>query len=190
MKRLVSICLLFLLLYHSIGYFLLFEWKKTEARTALHESVQDQSIQGNTLPQKDWLIFKVPIGWYHQTNRGFEKVNGELTHRGKIYEKVIQRIVNDTLFVYCVNNIKQEKVLDDLQTHLKTHVLDLSKKDTKQSSSPIKSFFKQVYLPYLPVCFRLISEAGDNQNTCFFWDCSYTSGIPTILTPPPEFSLS
>ncbi len=180
MKRIVSIFLLALLLYHTIGYFFLFQLRKTHIRQELR-----QAIETKTHPERDWLVIAVPITLYHQLDRDFETAEGEFSYQGKVYEKAMQRIQNDTLFVYCVNNLKQEKVKADLSEHLKAHVADMGGSTHKKSESLQKSFAKQYYLPQ--DTFRFCAKPSIS-----FQDFSgvvthhFNSRVVEVYTPPPQ----
>ena len=175
---------------------------KEKSRIRLHGSIDDIQIHRIQTPGKDWILFKMPLGWYHQTDRPLEVVEGEIIYQGSIYEKMIQGIGNDTLLVYCVTNLEQEKVLLDLKAHLNEYVLgnsipDLHQKHSQNKHSQnkhsqnkrqtgFKFASKQIYLPVsvleLPLQFSRIAQT----RLSFALFPTYRSFDKRSTTPPPE----
>jgi hypothetical protein len=183
LKRIVSIFLLALLLYHTIGYFLFFQLRHSHIRKELR-----QVIETKTHPEQDWVVIAVPITLYHQLDRDFEIAEGEFSYQGKVYEKAMQRVRNDTLFVYCVNNRKQEKVKADLSEHLKTHVADVGGAVPKKSESLQKSFSKPYYLPQEIFCFNWTQPTPVQEFNVTITG-HFDSLVAEVSTPPPRLCI-
>ncbi len=148
-----------------------------------------QAIATRTQPDHDWFVIAIPIVLYHQLDRDFEIVEGEFSYQGKVYEKAMQRIQNDTLYVYCVNNFKQEKVRADLSDHLKSHIADCSGSTHKKSESQLKSFLKSYYLSQGAFVFRWLADASSPSfGKPVLSETIYQS--PEVYTPPPQVGIS
>ena len=96
------------------------------------------SIQKGAILDTEMLIFKIPIDFYHQPDRkGFEDVHGEFQHEGKFFEMVKQKLENDTLYVYCIDNKAKQSVVSDVSEHTKLHLKDTKNHtDKKQKNHP------------------------------------------------------
>ncbi|MDJ1506877.1 hypothetical protein [Xanthocytophaga agilis] len=157
MKRTVSIGLLCLLLFNTIGYSILFFQQQRQARQQLRNILDTNISHSVSLSENnpDWVVFKMPIGLYHQPDKAPIAVEGEFEHQGKIYEKAFMSIKNDTIIVYCVNNKQQEKVKQNMSDHAKTLAMDYSHTDSGKAQKNIKSFAPE----YLPVTVLTLSHS-------------------------------
>ena len=148
-----------------------------------------QAIATRTQPDQDWFVIAIPIVLYHQLDRDFEIVEGEFSYQGKVFEKAMQRIQNDTLYVYCVNNFKQEKVRADLSDHLKSHIADFSGNTHKKSESQLKSFLKSYYLSQGTLVFWWPASALHPAFGKPFLS-ETVSQSPEVYTPPPQVGIA
>ncbi|MDJ1499078.1 hypothetical protein [Xanthocytophaga agilis] len=181
MKKIVSIFLLYLLLYHTVGYHLFLHFRQQKIRSELRTI-----LLTNHQPEKDWFIVSVPITVYHQIDRDFEHTEGEFVYRGKVYEKALQRIKNDTLFLYCVNNKQQEQVKKELSDYLMKYVID-SKQETKKHAHELNKVYEKSYY--------LLSEITSFKHLSVMQMLDFSSFINLFVssvevkipTPPPRY---
>ncbi|MDJ1495144.1 hypothetical protein QNI19_19550 [Cytophagaceae bacterium DM2B3-1] len=191
MKRPISILLLGLLLYNTIGYYLYYEYAQVQARLHLRTVLESKgqgvySSMENSKDNENWIVFRIPIELYHQIDRDLEPVEGEFRYQDKIYEKALRRIHNDTLYLYCINNQAKEQVQDDLSKHVKTHVVDYTDTHTSKNHK-ITKLVLQEYLPLGEDPFSLL-PVSTMADYSYCPDFSYSSLYPETTSPPPRHS--
>jgi hypothetical protein len=105
-----------------------------------------RAIDNNRINEQELIVIKIPITFYPQGNRDYERVEGSIQHQGKFYEMVKRKIDNDTIYVYCLPNEKKEKLFNRLADHIQTHVADISNAKTPESSKQVVLAFIKEYL--------------------------------------------
>ena len=105
MKKLLAYSVLALLLYNALGYYAL----------VVHQSVVHTVELKTKTNDTDLKVVKIPISLYtHIENTEFTYSEKEMNFEGAVYWVVKQRIVNDTLQIYCLHDYKKEKLNDQL----------------------------------------------------------------------------
>ncbi|MDJ1485509.1 hypothetical protein QNI16_33775 [Cytophagaceae bacterium YF14B1] len=191
MKKVIAILLLGLLLYNTMGYYVYYTYRQSMARTQLRLFLDSNSLALSQaevdakVHNQQWIRFSIPIDLYHQLDHSLEPVEGEFSYQGRIYEKVMRSIQNDTLYLYCVNNRTQEQIQNDLSNHIKTHIADSAGPQTEKTQKHLKFSLTQEYLPLWETLF------------CFY-ACNLSSPYPAmtkidfsshyldIASPPPR----
>jgi hypothetical protein len=134
------------------------------------------------------FVVKIPIPLYHQTDRKhFESVQGEFEYKGKFYEMVKQKVENDTLFVYCLNNESKAGLFTELSEHTQSHIIDFSGSQPNPFEKLVKSFIKE-YLPDVHYEINLALFVTDLQSVSQsdFLDFTIPAALSEIPTPPPQ----
>jgi hypothetical protein len=172
--------MLALLLYNAVGYYFVFQYQHQKAEEEFQEYLSSSVISDD-----DLTIFKVSVEEYatKQTN-GFDRVEGDFEQNGKFYEVVKQRLENDTIFIYCLNNEKEEALYAQLTDHINTHIVDGKGGKTKKSEKSANSLLKE-YLPktsYVFVCSRHHTILKRN----FVYSKIFTALNFPVTVPPPE----
>lgn len=195
MKRFISIGLLSLLLYNTVGYYAFFMFRQRQARehvrTLLDKtpSLHQSSTAVGGVQQGNWVVFRIPLQLYHQIDRQPIPVEGEFKYQGKIYEKALLGIENDTVLLYCVNNKRQEQVQQQRSDHAKALAADFPDNQAGKSQKLLNPFVKE-YLSIAscgltPPVFVLASPSA--HPLYHATACSLALPIPT---PPPRLHLS
>jgi hypothetical protein len=138
MKLITIISLLGLLLFNAFGYYFLSGYQQEQAR---HLAVAN-------LKDADYMLIKLPASLYlHVENTDFEYVDQVFEFKNETYNKVKQRIHNDTLEVYCIRNVQHEK----LKAHFNDYVSGQLDIDSTESSkdSPLKQLLKNFLKEYI-----------------------------------------
>jgi hypothetical protein len=162
-----------------VGYYVFVSIQQAEVKRAF-------LMYKPTLSDDDLLVFKVPIPLYHQNDRDFEMTEGQFESGGRVYEMVKQRLKNDTLFVYCFNDIKTQKLNAALSEHTQKYLIDYSGKTDKREHNPLNTFIKE-YLPFalttlVPDCnFFVLKQSMYQNETASLYAVSVE-----ITSPPPE----
>jgi hypothetical protein len=101
---------------------------------------------------------------------------------------VKKRLKNDTIFVYCINNTKKEKLKADLSKHTATHVGDSESSTTRNDSEKV---VKNVIKEYLSQPADIFSSALQNsaftkENVLYCF--TFSSNKVKVPSPPPKIS--
>jgi hypothetical protein len=140
LKRLAAISFLLLLLFNAFGYYLLFGYEQAQARQQAVSAIQD-------LPESSFMVVKMLVSPYaHVADRDFEYVEGAFIKDGKAYNFVKKRIVNDSLELYCLNNVRQDQLTAQYNAFVKENVLNGKTSQNLPTKQLLKSFLKE-YIP-------------------------------------------
>jgi hypothetical protein len=145
-----------------------------------------ERLDADDYDTSETITFAVPLSMpYGVDYNEYERVNGEFEHNGNFYKLVKQKFQNDTLFVVCVNDKKEKKLVSDLSDYVKL-TNDLPSSSQPTSKLLLNSFTKD-YVSHTAL--QLISEAGWILNFTFIQQHSQMlliNSLP-ILSPPPDF---
>lgn len=141
MKRcILSSLVLALVIFNAFGYYVLLGFEQAQARHV--------EIAG--LPDEAFEVIKLPASLYvHLEDSDFEVVDHQFTTRdGRTYNSVKQRIVNDSLEIYCLRNFRSEQ-LTELSNDLATQHDGDSVRGKTGFPAPQKSISKAFFKDYL-----------------------------------------
>jgi len=66
----------------------------------------------------DVVVISMPIALpYPLKQQGYQRVNGEFEYQGEYYSMVKQRLENDTLFMVCIKNHQEKKLVSALNEY-------------------------------------------------------------------------
>lgn len=106
MKRLIAILLILLLLFNTVGYYGLFLSLKYR-----HKQEMIKKFDAEEYYNLEPVILKIPLSIpYAYNSDEFERVDGEFEYQGEFYRMVKQRLSQDTLFVVCIKDHKQQRM--------------------------------------------------------------------------------
>jgi hypothetical protein len=154
-----------------------------------HQSLEreiSRAIDAEKISDEDLQVVKIPLTFYPQGDRGFERAVGSFRYQGKYYEMVKRKIENDTIYVYCLINQKKEVLVNKLARHIQTHIADVkSPQPGKSQKSTVPGFIKE-YLrgSASALAFSRPDIAVNQFNTSYL--SLYLSPAPVIPCPPPE----
>lgn len=133
MRKYVSILLLLVLLFNIVGYRALFYYAEQKADFALETQLDD-----NLYNEQDLISINIPLdNPYLADEKGFERVNGELTFQGTTYKYVKRRVTKGNLVLYCIPNT-QKMVLKKAGYDYGNSVNDLAGTNKNSSRSGIQ----------------------------------------------------
>lgn len=95
-------------LFNLAGYRLLFSYlqEQNDSQTLHH-------IEAGNYADKDLVLVKIPIMLPYTTNwKEYERYDGEIEWGGVHYNYVKRKILNDTLFLLCLPDIKGTRLAD------------------------------------------------------------------------------
>jgi hypothetical protein len=109
MKKLTALTLLCIFLFNIGGYSLLYWAEKQQASKELQSRLDRGEFAGSQA-----ITIKVPMSIPYQSDRDYERVNGEFEYKGQFYKLVKQRVLGDTLYVVCVIDSKKKELVDEM----------------------------------------------------------------------------
>jgi hypothetical protein len=182
MQRLTVIPLLGLLLFNAFGYYFLSGYQQEQAKHLAISQIKDAHF----------TLIKLPASLYvHLEDTDFEYLDQVFEYKNETYNKVKQRIFNDTLEIYCVRNVKHEK----LKAHFNDYVNgQLNFDDNKESSknSPLKQLltnFLKEYITDSPL--KIVQIASNTEGGYAAKNLPSQVYFPSpvfmgIVSPPPD----
>lgn len=128
MKKVISILFLLVFLFNVVGYKIFFYYLELAA----DERIQTKIEQISELDQ-ELITIKIPINLpYHTDWANFERVDGEVNFKGKIYKYVKQKVSRDTLILLCINDQEKTEINKQRDNYVKK-INDLS---TENNNKP------------------------------------------------------
>ncbi len=175
MKKIIPIFLLGLILFSQVGYYCITIIQQHLAKEAMEEQIL-ASIPESSLKIFDAEANKNTIIW--------EEMGKEFSINGKLYDVAKIRLVNGKAFLYCLNDNKEDQVLQDRSNAVRS-VTDQNANTNKQASHSVKF--------QMDDCIIAGVEKSDNtaQNISKEYSdltVAIVSSIKKIITPPPNFN--
>lgn len=125
-------------------------------------------------------LIKMPVN--KPNTDGFRLIDKrEFKYKGEFYDVVKKKIVNDTIFYYCLNDKKETSLFDNLDKHIKTHN-DLNSPHQRKNQNLVKSMIKD----YIP---QIKQSNSYTQNTIvnYLIFSERVADLSTeVPTPPPQ----
>jgi hypothetical protein len=103
MKPLIIILLLFVFAYLQMGYLLHTLKLREEAKTEFKEKMK-ASLPDSAFTMFEWQAVKTKVNW--------EEEGKEFWLNGQLYDVVMQKTVNGKKYVYCLNDEKEEQIVE------------------------------------------------------------------------------
>ena len=103
MRKYFSIILILILLFNMVGYRVWFFYAEQKADAAMESRLDKEQYEENEL-----VSLKVPLYNPYQTEQtSFERVNGEISFKGKTYKLVKRRISDGNLVLLCIPDTRK-----------------------------------------------------------------------------------
>jgi hypothetical protein len=115
LKRTVSILLLSVFLFNVGGYYIVFWGLRQHADQALAKK-----LDAGLYVDEETIELKIPVTLpYPLQQRGYERVEGRFEHKGEFYKLVKQKHAHDTLYVICIRDSQEKKLVKTMQDYAK-----------------------------------------------------------------------
>lgn len=178
LKRIVSIFLVFLLLFNALGFYGLLQGLHYKTTLDLVHR-----LDNDLYSEDETLTLKVPITIpYQLDSEDYERVDGEIEYEGEVYRLVKQKLESDTLFIVCIKDHAGKRIKQALADYVKTFT------DKPFHAKQTGKIFTSIIKDFLPTSISLSSAAtGWNYSVAieshvdFYYDRSVT-----VSTPPPQ----
>lgn len=178
MKRSLSIVLLLIFLFNVGGYYFVFWGLIRSADYALTQRLNDEAYSPS-----ETIELKIPVTLpYPIQQQGFKRVDGKFEHNGQFYKLVKQKLENDTLFVICILDHQQKRLVKTMTDYVKmTNELPQSE---KKPAAFVGKFLKDFEAgETYEIAKQLITK---KEIQAFENVLLIVSIYPGISSPPPE----
>jgi len=175
MKKLLAICIVVLLLFNSMGYYIVFK----ATQYAIKKEVKSLIKQG--VPDKDLSLIKVAVDDVQKQAELKWLDKKEFRYRGQMFDIVRYYTRNDTTYYYCINDKQEAKLFSHLDKQIEHH-----SKKSDATRSKVHNIYKNLIRHYTvnsklsicPVSRSLFFSTAQVKIPAWF-----SKDIPT---PPPE----
>lgn len=176
MNKVVSICLVSLLLLNVMGYYGVFLGVK-------YQNTQEfiQRLDAELYQESETMTIKIPLSIPYYAETEYERLDGEIEHEGEFYRLVKQKFEKDTLHIVCIKDVKRKHIQKALKDYVKTfadHSAD------RPHGKTIPSFIKE----YFSASFHLDASATGWSLMLYQAVAEEISQEPYLSSPspPPE----
>ena len=178
LKRFISIFLVFLLLFNSLGFYGLLQGLRYKSTLDLV-----QRLDNDRYSNEETILLKIPVAVpYQMDSEDYERVDGDFEHEGEFYRLVKQKYQNDTLFIVCIKDHASKRIEQALTDYVKTFTD--KPVDRQHTGKNFISFIKD----FLPTSIKISTTSKGWNYTLttasaehYFYDRSLR-----VLTPPPQ----
>ena len=178
LKRIVSIFLVFLLLFNTLGFYGLLQGLRYKSTLDLVTRLDNHRYS-----EDETILLKIPVAVPYQIDsEGYERVDGEFEHQGEFYRLVKQKYQNDTLFMVCIKDQASKRIEQAVTDYVKTFTDKPI--NTKHNGKGTTNFVKD----YLPSFFTIhpISNGWNSELAYGVTKYDLLERDQSITTPPPR----
>lgn len=174
MKKTLTLFLLSIFLFNTIGYFLVYKVAqyqlKDEVKLEIKSGIDSDELKILTINKNDLKN----IEWLES--------NKEMRYNKQLYDIVKSTETSSAITFYCINDIKEESLIANLDEHINTHIA---------ANKPVQNQKKIVDI-VIKLYFSNVHSAKFNVvvlNTTQFSSTNliYSSTLIEADSPPPEF---
>ena len=141
MKRFAATLILLILCFNWFGYNAVINIMQQKSDVQMEEMLDKKSIQESNL-----FEIKIPLHLPYQTSwSNYERFDGEVKLGGIIYKYVKRKLINDTLHLMCIKNIKKMEY-ENAKSDFYKNTNDISSKNNNQKSSSF--LFKKLMIDF------------------------------------------
>ena len=180
MKRLFSIGFLLIFLFNVGGYYLVFWGLRTQAKKDLLHRLDAERYAEDEL-----IVLSIPLSLpYPIQQNGYVRVDGEFEYQGEYYNLVKQRMQNDTLFMVCIKDYQEKKLVNAMSEYS-----DLAN-SLPSSAKHTLDLFGKLFKDYTTTMLCLTGHAGWSVQIPYGEpDVYLTSQHYPVISPPPDFMI-
>jgi len=178
LKRIISIFLVFLLLFNTLGFYGLLQGLRYKSTLDLVTRLDNHRYS-----EDETILLKIPVAVPYQIDsEGYERVDGEFEHQGEFYRLVKQKYQNDTLFMVCIKDQASKRIEQAVTDHVKTFA---DKPIDAKHSGKVNTNFIKDFLPSR-ISINEISTGWDSELVFGIKKYDLLSHDQSIASPPPR----
>lgn len=180
MRKILSILLFGVVAYYSGGYYLHFLAKQQMVKQELYSNV------AASVPFEGTMEFSIPIPYYGIVNKEYEAKQGEFLFKGKYYNVLGSKIVDNTMIISCVANPKIKYLHEELFGFIQDNVLAGANTDSNKKSKSFKVFLPEFASFSNKHTIFLIEWLSENaKNNCI---SVFSTRTIKVNSPPPQIA--
>ena len=178
MKRLISVLLVFCLALNSGGIIALYIAAREQVRADMSISIQSGNVRN------DAVLLKIPKEILSVGNNIFVRTGkNEIRYKGKMFDIISEQEYNDTLFISCISDEKEDGLNDQYEASFDVSLGD----GNKSTKSCIKKCATDTHTDYFPMTNLLSIIDQDHTKYPDHSDIPYNLPDIARLSPPPVF---
>jgi hypothetical protein len=160
-----------------VGYKIYFYYLEIEADGRIQSKIEQISEL-----DKELITIKIPILLpYHTDWANFERVDGEVTFKGKIFKYVKQKISKDTLILLCINDKEKTEISNQRDNYI-SKINDLASESNKKPT--LKQCKTDYFESFNDIKFAIFSVLKTPQQSKISY--KYPTGFTRNLEMPPR----
>jgi len=176
MKMKIPGIIAFILLFQSVGYFIVFEIRQA----IIHEQTKER-IEKN-IPDCELVIFKISLNAKSDHKTTLQRINKkEFRFHNRMYDIVRQKTCNDTVWYYCISDEEETTLFSDLDSLIKQQ--QESNPNHKNQQKQQDRFFSLLYDLQLIGHKAFISQ---NRILMYHFTADIISYSYETVKPPPK----
>jgi len=174
MRRVSASFLLMLYLYNFVGYLTVFYLRESRVHNEVKEIIKA------TVPDSDLIIFAFSTTSLENGAYSLQWIeDNEFRYAGAMYDVVRSHTSVDSTYFLCMNDILEERLLSDLDRHIKREM------GSSEQSDMVNSF-KEVFKDSICKHFELFIDIDEGCECCDQSVEHYTSIITDSPFHPPR----
>jgi len=142
-----------------------------------------QRLDAENYTSSDVVVISLPMSLpYPLQQQGYQRVNGEFEYQGEYYSLVKQRLENDTLFMVCIKNHEEKKLVSALNDY--TNLVN----SLPASAQHAVDMFGKLFKDYTASALTSISAGSGWCVSIQFAELEFSTlqhNYP-VLSPPPK----
>jgi hypothetical protein len=175
MKFFASLFLLVLLMFQSLGYFLVFKLRQNEIR----QEIKQQLLAG--IPDNKLFLLKIHDSLTRQPNQQFQWIhNGEFRYHGQMYDIARSIRLDGETWFYCIADTKETQLVADLEKQIK-HEMEKRRNGNNQHDN-LQRLLTPYTLAWFHPCFINELNLTEINTPVAFSSITWTD--PPDLPPP------
>jgi hypothetical protein len=178
LKKIISICLILLLLFNALGFYGLLQGLRYKTALDLVKRLDNHRYS-----EDETILLKIPVAVPYQIDsEDYERVDGEFEHEGEFYRLVKQKYQNDTLFMVCIKDHTTKRIEQAVADYVKTFT---DKPVDAKHNGKVTSIFIKDFLPS-HITIKSISTGWDSEVAFNIKTPCLTDRDQSIISPPPR----
>ena len=170
MRKYISFILLIIILFFSNGYYLYFKYLQHNIQLEIKHGIR------KGLKEKDLSIIIVSLN--NEKEIEWTKKNKEFRYKGMMYDIVKTKIKSNKKIYYCINDIKEKKLIANYTKH------------NRRRNKVLLKLKKILSNKYLPENYSINNKIGKANVYFAEYQFFYKSRFIGTLSPPPKFNFN
>jgi len=162
-------------LFNALGFYGILVGIQYQSGRALETRLDQEQYDPS-----ETVTLKFPIALpYYIDDASYERVDGEVEHKGEFYRLVKQKRERDTLYIVCIKDHDGKRIAEALSDYVKTYTAKpADAKQSVKSFSLIKDFISTVTTVQC-------ASAGWGHDFEFAFSTARYASIPAMHNSPP-----